>query len=109
MVSSSNISRFLPQNQAVVTTQDNWRISLSNHIATAILSGSKRNSSQNFIGKHILDFIDVTHRPLLLDKIVTTRENGNSHSNSNGRVLICGDVVSIPSTTPLSLEKLVYQ
>lgn len=90
----SNISRYLPQNQAVITTQDNWRISLSNHIATMILSGSKRNNNQDFIGKHILDFIDVTHRPLLLEKIVKRRED-HHHSNINGSVLICGDVVSI--------------
>ncbi|KAI7878361.1 kinase-like domain-containing protein, partial [Mucor mucedo] len=90
----SNISRYLPQNQAVITTQDNWRISLSNHIATMVLSGSKRNNNQDFIGKHILDFIDVTHRPLLLEKIVKRRED-HHHSNLNGSVLICGDVLPI--------------
>lgn len=94
----SNISRYLPQNQAVITTQDNWRISLSNHIATMVLSGSKRNNNQDFIGKHILDFIDVTHRPLLLEKIVKRRED-HHHSNLNGSVLICGDVVSISLLT----------
>lgn len=88
-----NISRYLPQNQAVITTQDNWRISLSNHIAAMILSGSKRNNTQDFIGKHILDFIDVSHRPLLLEKIVKRRDD-YQHVNINGSVLICGDVVS---------------
>lgn len=95
--SHSSISRYLPQNQAVVTTQDNWRISLLNHIATSVLSGSSTaqdNNNNSIIGKHILDFIDVSHRPLLLDKIVKTREN-NQHSNLNGSVLICGDVVSV--------------
>lgn len=88
------ISRYLPQNQAVITTQDNWRISLSNQIAVNILSGSKRIQHQDhFIGKHILDFIDVTHRPLLLAKIVKRRQDHN-HSNLNGTVLICGDIVS---------------
>lgn len=91
-LSDQNISRFLPQNQAIITTQDNWRISLSNHIATMILSGSKRSSNQDFIGKHILDFIDVSHRPLLLDKIVKRRDD-YQHVNINGNVLICGDVV----------------
>lgn len=90
---TSSISRYLPQNQAVITTQDNWRISLSNHIATLVLSGSNENNNQDFIGKHILDFIDVTHRPLLLDKIFKSREN-NGRSDLKGRVLICGDVVS---------------
>ena len=87
-----NISRYLPQNQAVITTQDNWRISLSNHIATMILSGSKKINNQDFIGKHILDFIDVSHRPLLLDKIVKRRDD-YQHVNVNGNVLVCGDVV----------------
>lgn len=87
-----SISRYLPQNQAVITTQDNWRISLANHIATMILSGSKRNNTQDFIGKHILDFIDVSHRPLLLEKIVERRDD-YQHVNINGSVLICGDVV----------------
>lgn len=90
---TSSISRYLPQNQAVITTQDNWRISLSNHIATLVLSGSNENNNRDFIGKHILDFIDVTHRPLLLDKIYKSREN-NGRSDFKGRVLICGDVVS---------------
>ncbi|CAO3634625.1 unnamed protein product [Mucor fragilis] len=89
-----NISRYLPQNQAVITTQDNWRISLSNHIAAMILSGSKRNNTQDFIGKHILDFIDVSHRPLLLEKIVKRRDD-YQHVNINGSVLICGDVIPI--------------
>lgn len=91
---TSSISRYLPQNQAVITTQDNWRISLSNHIATLVLSGSNENNNQDFIGKHILDFIDVTHRPLLLDKIYKSREN-HRRSDSKGRVLICGDVIPI--------------
>ncbi|KAG2235670.1 hypothetical protein INT48_008546 [Thamnidium elegans] len=89
---STNISRYLPQNQAVITTQDNWRISLANHIATRILSGSI--SSLDFIGKHILDFIDVTHRPLLLAKIVKRRQDHN-YSKLNGTVLICGDIIPI--------------
>lgn len=89
-----NISRYLPQNQAVITTQDNWRISLSNHIATMILSGSKKINNQDFIGKHILDFIDVSHRPLLLDKIVKRRDD-YQHVNVNGNVLVCGDVIPI--------------
>ncbi|KAI9354000.1 kinase-like domain-containing protein [Pilaira anomala] len=89
------ISRYLPQNQAVITTQDNWRISLSNQIAVNILSGSKRMQHQDyFIGKHILDFIDVTHRPLLLAKIVKRRQD-HHHSNLNGTVLICGDIIPI--------------
>ncbi|KAI8646005.1 kinase-like domain-containing protein [Parasitella parasitica] len=90
-----NISRYLPQNQAVITTLDNWKISLTNHIATMILSGSKRNDAQSFIGKHILDFIDVSHRPLLLDKIVKRRDDYNQNVNYSGNVLICGDVIPI--------------
>lgn len=89
---TANISRYLPQNQAVITTQDNWRISLANHIATTILSGSISNL--DFIGKHILDFIDVTHRPLLLAKIVKRRQEHHNTCKRNGNVLICGDIVS---------------
>ncbi|KAI9481396.1 MAG: kinase-like domain-containing protein [Benjaminiella poitrasii] len=95
----TNILRYLPQNQAVITTQDNWRISLLNQIATMILSGSQKNQNeQDFIGKHILDFIDVSYRPLLLDKIVKIRDDSPcsyNNTNTNGTVLICGDVMPI--------------
>lgn len=89
---TSTASRYLPQNQAVITTQDNWRISLVNHIATTVFSSE---SQDVLVGKHILDFIDVSHRPLLLDRIVKRRENQRSCS-SLGSVLICGDIVSSP-------------
>ncbi|KAI7899810.1 kinase-like domain-containing protein [Cokeromyces recurvatus] len=92
------ISRYLPQNQAVITTQDNWRISLLNQIATMILSGLQRDlTEQDFIGKHILDFIDVNYRPLLLDKIVKMRDDSpqSYHLHSHGIVLICGDIIPI--------------
>jgi hypothetical protein len=84
---ASTATRYLPQNQAVITTQDNWRISLSNHIATGIFG-------LDLTGKHILDFIDVSHRPLLLDRVVKTRESQPSVTSNGGSVLICGDIVS---------------
>ncbi|CEP19451.1 hypothetical protein [Parasitella parasitica] len=94
-VTDQSISRYLPQNQAVITTLDNWRVSLLNHIATMILSGSQSKNTQDFVGKHVLDFIDVSHRSSLLDKIVKQRDGYNQHVGYNGNVLICGDVIPI--------------
>jgi hypothetical protein len=86
-------TRYLPQKQAVIATQDNWRISVVNHIATMILSGSERNTNEAFIGKHILDFIDADYRHLLLEKIVKRREELHDSYKPSGNILICGDMV----------------
>ncbi|RCH85487.1 hypothetical protein CU098_002288, partial [Rhizopus stolonifer] len=90
------ISRYLPQNQAIITTQDNWRISLSNHIANLMFSGvTKKEDTHSFIGKLILDYIDINHRPILLNKIVKRREDLPRQTSTNGNVLICGDAIPI--------------
>ncbi|KAI8343773.1 kinase-like domain-containing protein [Choanephora cucurbitarum] len=92
------ISRYLPQNQAVITTQDNWYISLSNDIASLMFSGvtKKENTAlPSLIGKRILDFIDISHRPILLDKIVKRRDDLPRQMSANGNILICGDVTPI--------------
>ncbi|KAI8352938.1 kinase-like domain-containing protein [Blakeslea trispora] len=92
------ISRYLPQSQAVITTQDNWFISLSNDIANLMFSGvtKKENTAlPSFIGKRILDCIDISHRPILLEKIVKRRDELPRQMNTNGNILICGDVTPI--------------
>ncbi|KAI8884114.1 Pkinase-domain-containing protein [Backusella circina FSU 941] len=88
-------TRYLPQKQAVIATQDNWRISVANQIAAMILSGSERNTSEAFIGKHILDFVDADYRHFLLEKIVKRREELFGSNKPSGNILICGDMVPI--------------
>ncbi|KAI8981586.1 hypothetical protein BDF20DRAFT_861904 [Mycotypha africana] len=105
---ASNISRYLPQNQAVITTQDNWRISIANNNADRLLSGTDATSTSvstkannRFIGRHILDFIAPSHKTLLLEKIVKRREeeDENRYTTMNnhlhGTILICGDIIPI--------------
>jgi hypothetical protein len=80
-------SRYLPQHQAIITTQDNWKISLSNETTSQILAIQQNN----IIGKYIFDFIDPTYRHILLDKILNSRDQQHA---SNSILIISGDIVS---------------
>ncbi|KAG0748937.1 hypothetical protein G6F57_006085 [Rhizopus arrhizus] len=75
-------SRYLPQTQAVLTTEDNWKITLVNPTAHSLFK-------RDLLDLHVLEVIDVSYRSLLLDKIVKAREEGNSP------ILICGSPVAI--------------
>lgn len=83
-----DVSRYLPQHQAIITTQDNWKISLSNEMTNQILAIHQHN----IIGKYIFDFIDPTYRHTLLDKILKSRDQQRQNSNI---LIISGDIVII--------------
>ncbi|KAI8994511.1 kinase-like domain-containing protein [Pilobolus umbonatus] len=93
---SCRSTRYLPQNQAIITTHDNWRISLLNETAVSILSGSRINQANDYMGTHILEYIDTSFRSILLEKIVKRREDdGATRFPSKGNILIGGDMVPI--------------
>ena len=88
-----NTSRFLPQNQAILTTYDDWRVILSNDIAALVLVGAS-GSCRSLVGRSVIEFIEPSYRTRFLD-MVSKRKQELSHleDSSGGMVLVCGNVV----------------
>lgn len=87
-------TRFLQQNQAILTTYEDWRIILTNTIAQEILNGDQEDDT--LIGKSILDLVNPTYRERL-KSIIQNRRDELNHDPENiqeGMVLVCGNVVS---------------
>lgn len=96
-----NTSRFLPQNQAILTTYDDWRVILSNDIAALVLVGAS-GSCRSLVGRSVIEFIEPSYRSRFLD-MVNKRKQELSHleDSSGGMVLVCGNVVSNTCYTTL--------
>ncbi|KAG2217861.1 hypothetical protein INT45_012776, partial [Circinella minor] len=90
-----NTSRFLPQNQAILTTYDDWRVILSNDIAAQVLVGIG-GSCRGLVGKSVVDFIEPSYRDRFLDMVTKRREElSHLEDSMGGMVLICGNVLPI--------------
>ncbi|KAI9009913.1 hypothetical protein CLU79DRAFT_774464 [Phycomyces nitens] len=88
-------TRFLPQNQAIITTHEDWRISVSNNEAASILVGTQ-GGAKDLVGKLILNFIDPASRTQFVSDVVRRRESlTTANYRSGGAVLVCGEVLSI--------------
>lgn len=96
-----NTSRFLPQNQAILTTYDDWRVILSNDIAALVLVGAS-GSCRSLVGRSVVEFIEPSYRSRFLD-MVSKRKQELSHleDSSGGMVLVCGNVVCTRVTRSL--------
>ncbi|KAI9311662.1 hypothetical protein BX666DRAFT_1994213 [Dichotomocladium elegans] len=79
-------TRFLPQNQAIFTTDRNATILLFNDIASLCFAIDK-----TYIGKSLFDFLD---QPLKEQMETILHENGYGIEMCNDSVLVCGNVVS---------------
>ncbi|KAG1472454.1 hypothetical protein G6F56_001532 [Rhizopus delemar] len=78
-------SRYLPQTQAVITTQDDWKITTANQAAHQLFK-------RDFNNYHVLDLIDSSQHCMLIDQIVKTREEDKSSALISGYpVLIIQD------------------
>ncbi|KAG0173038.1 hypothetical protein DFQ30_009055 [Apophysomyces sp. BC1015] len=90
-----NPTRFLPQNQAIITTYDDWRIILTNDIAAFVLVGDG-GCNHGLVGKSVLDFIAPTFHSRLKDMIAKRRtELDHLEDSAGGMVLVCGNVLPI--------------
>ncbi|KAI9250135.1 hypothetical protein BDA99DRAFT_564106 [Phascolomyces articulosus] len=90
-----NTSRFLPQNQAILTTYDDWRVILSNDIAALVLVGMG-GSCRGLVGKSVVDFIEPSYRDRFLDMVTKRREElSHLEDSTGGMVLVCGNVLPI--------------
>ncbi|KAI9492015.1 hypothetical protein BDB00DRAFT_873852 [Zychaea mexicana] len=90
-----NTSRFLPQNQAILTTYDDWRVILSNDIAALVLVGIG-GSCRGLVGKSVVDFIEPSYRNRFLDMVTRRREElSHLEDSTGGMVLVCGNVLPI--------------
>lgn len=94
-------NRLKQQNQAILTTYDDWRIILTNSIAQDVLVSHlhhKMNEEQDMllVGKSVMDLIEPTYQNRLKTLIVKRRNelmDHDSDNNSGGMVLVCGNVV----------------
>ncbi|CAO3657639.1 unnamed protein product [Mucor hiemalis] len=95
-------NRLKQQNQAILTTYDDWRIILTNSIAQDVLVSHlhhKINEEQHMllVGKSVMDLVEPSYQSRLKSLIVKRRNeliNENSE-NSGGMVLVCGNVIPI--------------
>ena len=88
-----NSSRFLPQNQAILTTYDDWRVILSNDVAALVLVGVG-GSCRGLVGKSVVDFIEPSYQSRFLDMVIKRREElSHLEDSTGGMVLVCGNVV----------------
>ncbi|KAI8093406.1 kinase-like domain-containing protein [Halteromyces radiatus] len=96
-----NPTRFLPQNQAILTTYDDWKIILSNNIASFVLVGGSSGTNgyvrpSSLVGKSVLDYIDVSFRSRLQAMIKKRRQElVHLEDSAGGMVLVCGNVLPI--------------
>ncbi|KAI8343080.1 hypothetical protein BC941DRAFT_508532 [Chlamydoabsidia padenii] len=98
-----NPTRFLPQNQAILTTYDDWKVILSNNIASFVLVGGGGNGihghrgfCSSLVGKYVLDYVDESFRPRLQAMIKKRRQElVHLEDSAGGMVLVCGNVLPI--------------
>lgn len=85
-------TRFLPQNQAVITTNGEGIILLFNDIASLCFGINK-----SFIGKSILTSLVEDPFRKQITSILNRRRNSSSHKEQSdkGPVLVCGTIVSV--------------
>lgn len=96
-------NRLKQQNQAILTTYDDWRIILTNSIAQDVLVSHlhhKMNEEQKLIlvGKSVMDLIEPSYQNRLKSIIVKRRNelkrrDAENHGSGGGMVLVCGNVV----------------
>ncbi|SAM07116.1 hypothetical protein [Absidia glauca] len=99
-----NPTRFLPQNQAILTTYDDWKVILSNNIASFVLVGGgggggingHRRFCSSLVGKSVLDYVDESFRGRLQAMIKKRRQElVHLEDSAGGMVLVCGNVLPI--------------
>ncbi|CAO3586270.1 unnamed protein product [Absidia cylindrospora] len=96
-----NPTRFLPQNQAILTTYDDWKIILSNNIASLVLVGGGNGTSSysrpsSLVGRSVLDYVDDSFRSRLQAMIKKRRQElVHLEDSAGGMVLVCGNVLPI--------------
>ncbi|KAI8640276.1 kinase-like domain-containing protein [Parasitella parasitica] len=96
-------NRLKQQNQAILTTYDDWRIILTNSIAQDVLVSHlhhKMNEEQKLIlvGKSVMDLIQPSYQNRLKSIILKRRnelKRRDAESNGGGMVLVCGNVIPI--------------
>jgi hypothetical protein len=95
-------NRLKQQNQAILTTYNDWHIILTNSIAQDVLVSHlhhKMNEEQDMllVGKSVMDLIEPTYQNRLKTLIVKRRNelliDHESQNNNGGMVLVCGNVV----------------
>lgn len=97
-------NRLKQQNQAILTTYDDWRIILTNSIAQDVLVSHlhhQMNEEQDMllVGKSVMDLIEPSYQNRLKSIIVKRRNElkrrDADESTNTGMVLVCGNVVCI--------------
>ncbi|CEP06832.1 hypothetical protein [Parasitella parasitica] len=96
-------NRLKQQNQAILTTYNDWRIILTNSIAQDVLVSHlhhKMNEEQKLIlvGKSVMDLIQPSYQNRLKSIILKRRnelKRRDAESHGGGMVLVCGNVIPI--------------
>lgn len=95
-------NRLKQQNQAILTTYDDWRIILTNSIAQDVLVSHlhhKINEEQDMllVGKSVMDLVEPSYQSRLRSLIGKRRNEliKENAENSGGMVLVCGNVIPI--------------
>lgn len=83
-------SRFLPQNQAILTTDDEATILLFNDIASLCFGIDKQ-----YIGKSVLDTLEEPFKQQISGILKRRRHDHPDQQGKGGLVLVCGIVVPI--------------
>jgi PAS domain-containing protein len=83
-------SRFLPQNQAILTTDDEATILLFNDIASLCFGIDKQ-----YVGKSILDALEEPFKQQISGILKRRRHYHHHQQEKGGLVLVCGIVVPI--------------
>lgn len=98
-----NPTRFLPQNQAILTTYGDWRIILSNNIASMLFGG--KGCTHSLVGNSVLDYVDISFR-WRLQSIIKKRHQERVHveKSAGGVVLVCGNVVSCGMDSSIAVD-----
>lgn len=91
-------NRLKHQNQAILTTYDDWRIILTNSIAQDVLVShlhDKMNEEEHMllVGKSVMDLIEPFYQNRLKSMIVKRKNELIHFDNTGGMVLVCGNVV----------------
>jgi hypothetical protein len=86
-----------------LTTYDDWKVILSNNIASFVLVGGgggggingHRRFCSSLVGKSVLDYVDESFRGRLQAMIKKRRQElVHLEDSAGGMVLVCGNVVS---------------